>query len=154
MAISMSAEKLPPGGALEIVGVGFASTETLQIQLVGPAGQWSLPDVTTDADGNFAVVLTVPADAGEGDYTIDAVSASGVIQRETFRVDRAAPAPALTPSPIAPSSRFGAIDLGGAGWVFVPLVVLAAVATAFVVLVVRRRPGIAVPPAVPPSGDV
>jgi hypothetical protein len=141
MGIGLSAEFLPPGGALEIIGVDFAPRETLQFQLVGSSRHWMLPDVTTGPDGHFAVVLTVPSDAPAGFYTLDAISRSGIIQRATFQVDLAAPAPALTPSPAEPSGAPEAIDLGASAWTFVPFVALGVVAVLFGVIVVRRRGG-------------
>ena len=137
MGISLSAERLPPGGALEIIGTDFSSGETLQVQLVGPTKAWALPNVTTGADGHFAVVLSVPADATAGFYTLDAISSSGIIQRETFQVDPAAPAPALTPSPAGLTGAAAPVDLGDSAWV--PLIVLVIVAALFVTLVVHRR---------------
>ncbi len=151
MGISLSAERLPPGGALEIIGTDFTSGETLQVRLVGPTKAWALPDVTTGPDGHFAVVLSVPPDATAGFYTVDAISSSGIIQRETFQVDPAAPAPALTPSPAGPAGAGAPLDLGDSAWV--PLIVLAIVGALFVALVVRRRPGSApLAGAVPPEG--
>ena len=145
MGISLSAERLPPGGALEIIGTDFSPGETLLIQLVGPTKGWALPSVTTGSDGHFAVVLSVPPDATPGFYTIDAISTSGIIQRETFQVDPAAPAPALTPTPAGPSGAVagaaapvGSVDLSPSAWA--PFIALAIVGVAFVALVVRRRP--------------
>jgi hypothetical protein len=140
MGIFLSAERLPPGGPLEIIGTDFAPGETLRFQLAGPTQTWMLPDVRTGADGHFAVVLVVPPDAGAGLYVLDAISRSGIIQRATFQVDPNAPAPALTPSPVQPAGQappgpFG--DVGG--WALAPLVGLAIVGVAFFVMVVRRR---------------
>jgi hypothetical protein len=138
MGISLSAERLPPGGPLEIIGTDFAPGETLQVQLVGPTGSWALPNVTTGPDGHFAVVLSVPPDATAGFYTLDAISSSGIIQRETLQVDPAAPAPALTPSPADPVGAAAPVDLGASAWV--PLIAGVIVAAMFVTLVARRRP--------------
>ena len=140
MGISLSAERLPPGGPLEIIGSDFAPGETLRVQLAGPSGQWSLPDVTTGADGHFAVVLSVPPDATAGTYTLDTISRSGIIERQTFEVDPAAPAPALTPTPAGPAADRESLDLGGAEWTAVSLVALVFVGAIFVTMVTRRRP--------------
>jgi hypothetical protein len=138
MGINLSAERLPPGGPLEVIGTDFSPGETLQMQLVGPTGAWVLPEVTTGPDGHFAVVLSVPADATAGFYTLDAVSLSGIIQRETFQVDPAAPAPALTPSPTGPGGAAAPVDLGPTAWL--PLIAVIIVAVLFVAFVTRRRP--------------
>jgi hypothetical protein len=139
--ISLSAERLPPGGALEIIGTDFSPGETLAIQLLGPTKGWALPSVTTGPDGHFAVVLSVPSDATPGFYTLDAISTSGIIQRETFQVDLAAPAPALTPTlagPAGAAAPVGPVDLGPSAWA--PFVVIVFVGAVFVALAVRRRP--------------
>jgi hypothetical protein len=145
MGINLSAERLPPGGALEIIGTDFSPVETLAMQLVGPTKGWALPSVTTGSDGHFAVVLSVPSDATPGFYTLDAISTSGIIQRETFQVDPAAPAPALTPTPAGPSGAVagaapttGPVDLDPSAWT--PFIALAIVGAVFVGIVVRRRP--------------
>jgi hypothetical protein len=140
MGISLSAERLPPGGALEIIGTDFTPDTTLRVRLAGPTGEWALPDVTSGPDGHFAVVLAVPPDAPAGPYTVDAISASGIFQRETFEVDPTAPAPDLTPTPNQASGLLGRVELGDSTWEVIALVVLALVAVGFLVLVRRRRP--------------
>jgi hypothetical protein len=139
-AIGLSAERLPPGGPLEIIGLAFAPGELLEVRLAGPEGETSLGSVTAGTDGGFAVVLSVPTAAAIGPHTVDVISASGIVQRATFEVDPAAPAPALTPSPARPAEAVGAVDLGGSAWVFLPLIVLGVIALVFVMVLVRRRP--------------
>jgi hypothetical protein len=140
MGISLSAERLPPGGPLEIIGSDFAPGETLQIRLVGPSAQWSLPDVTAGVDGHFAVVLSVPPDATAGVYTLDAISRSGIIQRETFQVDAAAPGPALTLTPLETTGQHETVDVGGGEWLAVSLVAVGFVVVLFVTMAIRRHP--------------
>lgn len=139
MGIFLSAERLPPGAPLEIIGTDFAPGETLRVQLAGPTQTWALSDVKTGTDGHFAVVLMVPRDAGAGLYILDAISSSGIIQRASFQVDPVAPAPALTPSPAGPADGAAPLNTGGSAWELAPLLALAVIGLLFIGLVLRRR---------------
>jgi hypothetical protein len=137
MAISLSAERLPPGGGLEIIGQGFVGDELIDITLVGAGSEVALGAVRASPEGGFAIVLTVPAGTTAGSYRVDATVASGIVQQADVVVDPAVPAPALTPTPadlLAPSLAGREEPI----WIWAPLVVTLVAAVGFG-LVVRRR---------------
>ena len=140
LGISLSAERLPPGAPLEVIGQDFLPGETLATRMSGPGGTWQLGHVRTGADGHFAVVFTVPADATPGPYAVDAVAVSGIIARADFEVDAAAPRPALTPTPADV-----AVAGGGTGedpvWIYAPLVLVGVALVGFGLFARGRRPG-------------
>jgi hypothetical protein len=137
MGISLSAERLPPSGALEIIGQGFLGDEVIDITLVGGGSDVALGAVRASAEGGFAIVLTVPPDTMAGSYRVDATVASGIVQQADVVVDAAAPAPALTPTPadlLAPSAA-GRED---PFWIWAPLAVALIATVAFATLTRRR----------------
>ena len=139
LGISLSAERLPPGAPLEVIGQDFLPGETLTTQMSGAGGTWQLGQVRTGADGHFAVVFAVPVDATPGPYAVDAVAVSGIIARADFYVDAAAPRPALTPTP-ADVAVAGGGPRDDALWIYAPLLLIAGAVLAFAIFVRRRRP--------------
>jgi hypothetical protein len=140
MAISLSAERLPPGGSLEIIGQGFLDGEIVEITLVGGDSAVSVGAVQASAAGGFAVVLTVPPGTAAGPYRVDATVVSGIVQQADVVIDLAAPAPALTPTPadlLAPSAAGREDPI----WIWAPLVVIVVAALGFIALVRRRTIG-------------
>ena len=137
MGISLSAERLPPGGSLEVIGQGFLDGEIVDLRLVGPGSEVSLGAVRASAAGGFAVVLTVPSDLVAGPYRVDASVASGIVQQADVVVDKSAPAPALTPTPadlLAPPAASREDPL----WIWAPLAIVVAAAFGFIAFVRRR----------------
>jgi hypothetical protein len=139
LGIALSAERLPPGAPLEVIGQDFLPGETLAARMSGPGGTWQLGQVRTGADGHFAVVFTVPVDATPGPYAVDAVAISGIIARADFEVDAAAPRPALTPTP-AEVAVAGDPAVDDQVWIYAPLVLVGAGLLGFWLFARRRRP--------------
>ncbi len=140
LGIGLSAERLPPGAPLEVIGQDFLPGETLSTRMSGPGGTWQLGRVRTGSDGHFAVVFVVPGDATPGPYAVDAIAASGIIARADFEVDPAAVRPALTPTPedVAVAGEGPADD---PFWIYAPLLLVGGAVVGFVGFVRRRRPG-------------
>jgi hypothetical protein len=137
MGISLSAERLPPGGSLEVIGQGFLDGEVVDVRLVGPGSEVSLGAVRASPAGGFAVVLTVPSDTVAGPYRVDASVTSGIVQQADVVIDGSAPAPALTATPadlLAPSAASREDPI----WIWAPLAVVVVAAVGFFA-VVRRR---------------
>jgi hypothetical protein len=137
MAISLSAERLPPGGALEIIGQGFLDGEVVDVTLVGADSEVALGAVRASPVGGFAIVLAVPSDTTVGTYRVDATVASGIVQQAPIEVDVSAPAPALTPTPVdllAPAVAGREEPI----WIWAPLGVILVAAVGFGLLVRRR----------------
>lgn len=137
MAISLSAERLPPGGALEIIGQGFLDGEVVDVTLVGPGSEVVLGAVRASPDGGFAIVLAVPSGTTAGTYRVDATVASGIVQQAPIEVDPSVPAPALTPTPgdlLAPAAAGREEPI----WIWAPLGVILVAAVGFGLLVRRR----------------
>lgn len=140
LGISLSAERLPPGAPLEVIGQDFLPGETLATRMSGPGGTWQLGQVRTGADGHFAVVFTVPVDATPGPYAVDAVANSGIIARADFEVDAAAARPALTPTPVDVAVAGGSTG-DDPVWIYAPLVLFGIAVVGFGLFVRGRRPG-------------
>jgi hypothetical protein len=133
VAIALSAERLPPGGPLELIGIDFQPHETLDVIIEGPSGRSRIGPVTAGSDGHFQFVLLLPEDLDAGTYTIDVISGSGIIQRELFIVDLAAARPALTPTPVEIRTHPAPVQDGVDFWALAPLVAVAVVALLLVV---------------------
>ena len=137
VGIALSAERLPPGGSLELIGIDFLPDETLEVVVDGPSGRLSLGAVTAQADGHFQYVLALPTSLVAGVYAVDVIAPSGIIQRELLEVDPASPAPALTPTPAELRTHDRPASVGGAEWALLPFAALAA-AGLLLVFVMRR----------------
>jgi hypothetical protein len=147
MSISLSAERLPPGGALEIIGHGFLDDEVADVTLVGADSEVvDLGAVRAGADGHFAVVLTIPPGTTAGTYRVDATVVSGIVLQAPIEVDPAVPAPALTPTPtdLLVSAATGRED---PIWIWAPLGVILVALAGFAAFVRRRQS------APPPGSD-
>jgi hypothetical protein len=138
VGIALSAERLPPGAPLELIGIDFEPNESLNVVLAGATGSVSLGPVTAGPDGHFAVVFELPGTLASGTYTLDVVSQSGITQRETFDVDPSAAAPALTPTPIELRTRPAQGGPAGIEWTVGPLAGIGLVALLFGLLIRRR----------------
>jgi hypothetical protein len=137
MGISLSAERLPPGGPLEIIGQGFLAGEVVDIRLVGGGSDVALGSVQASEAGGFAIVLRVPSDLVAGAYRVDAAVTSGIVQQADVAIDPSAPAPALTPTPanlLAPPAAGREDPL----WIWAPLVVIVGAAAGFIAIARRR----------------
>jgi hypothetical protein len=71
--ISIEPAQVTAGGTVVLAGKGLEPNSDRQINLVGPDVIVPFPAVTTDADGMFAVTLTVPAHLPAGTYTFQAI---------------------------------------------------------------------------------
>ncbi|HEY8869413.1 MAG TPA: hypothetical protein VIM30_08470 [Candidatus Limnocylindrales bacterium] len=71
--ISVEPAQVTAGGTVVLAGNGLEPNSDRQINLVGPDDIVPFPKATTDADGMFAVTLTIPAHLPAGTYTFQAV---------------------------------------------------------------------------------
>jgi hypothetical protein len=71
--ISVEPAQVTAGGTVVLAGNGLEPNSARQINLVGPDVVVPFPAVTTDADGMFAVTLTIPAHLPAGTYTFQAI---------------------------------------------------------------------------------
>jgi hypothetical protein len=71
--ISVEPAQVTAGGTVVLAGSGLEPDSERQINLVGPDVIVPFDTVTTDADGMFAVTLTVPAHLPAGTYTFQAI---------------------------------------------------------------------------------
>ena len=72
-AISVEPAQVTAGGTVVLAGKGLEPNSERQINLVGPDVVISFPAVTTDADGMFAVTLSVPDHLPSGAYRFQAI---------------------------------------------------------------------------------
>lgn len=71
--ISVEPAQVTAGGTVVLAGNGLEPNSDRQINLVGPDDIVPFPIATTDADGMFAVTLTIPAHLPAGTYTFQAI---------------------------------------------------------------------------------
>src|SRR5450759_4903470 len=71
--ISVEPTQVTAGGTVVLAGNGLEPNSNRQIDLVGPDDVVPFPKATTDAQGMFAVTLTVPAHVPAGTYTFQAI---------------------------------------------------------------------------------
>jgi hypothetical protein len=71
--ISVEPADITAGETVVLAGNGLEPNSDRQINLVGPDVVVPFPAVTTDADGMFAVTLTIPDHLPSGTYTFQAV---------------------------------------------------------------------------------
>ena len=129
---------LVPGGRLTVTGSGFApSVDGIRLEL--HPTPVLLGTVSTDRDGAFTTVVTLPSVLSAGAYTVGAVAGGVELSRADITVTTlAVPGPTPTPTtvPAAPDlAATGSSDLGG----MVALGALALVAGLGTVAAVRMR---------------
>lgn len=71
--ISVEPADITAGETVVLAGNGLEPNSDRQINLVGPDVVVPFPAVTTDADGMFAVTLTIPDHLPSGTYTFQAI---------------------------------------------------------------------------------
>jgi hypothetical protein len=71
--ISVEPAQITAGETVVLAGNGLEPNSDRQINLVGPDVVIPFPAVTTDADGMFAVTLTIPDHLPSGTYTFQAI---------------------------------------------------------------------------------
>ncbi len=71
--ISVEPAQITAGETVVLAGNGLEPNSDRQINLVGPDVVVPFPAVTTDADGMFAVTLTIPDHLPSGTYTFQAI---------------------------------------------------------------------------------
>lgn len=71
--ISVEPQQITAGGTVVLAGTGLEPDSERQINLVGSDVVVPFPTVTTDADGMFAVTLTIPEHLPAGTYTFQAI---------------------------------------------------------------------------------
>jgi hypothetical protein len=84
--LELGAERLYPGGALEIRGVDFEAETAFTLFLIGPGIEIDLGEVTPDVEGGFNQVFSLPADLPEGLYHIQAVTSDHDLSSPEFTV--------------------------------------------------------------------
>ena len=71
--ISVEPTQVTAGGTVVLAGNGLEPNSDRQVDLVGPDDVVPFPKATTDAQGMFAVTLTIPAHLPAGTYTFQAI---------------------------------------------------------------------------------
>ncbi|MFC7400996.1 choice-of-anchor G family protein [Citricoccus sp. GCM10030269] len=75
--LSVSPGSVEPGDDVTLTGSGYPPNEDVEVQLLDPAGDpvpGTATTATTDEDGAFATMITVPEGIEPGDYDVEAVS--------------------------------------------------------------------------------
>ena len=77
--IEINADRLNPGGTLDVRGVDFSPEEEVALSLIGTDYEMALGVVTTDVEGIFLHVLVLPVDLAEGIYHLRAVVSDHIV---------------------------------------------------------------------------
>ncbi len=137
------------GGTVVLAGHGLEASSDRLINLVGPDLIVPFPKVTTDADGMFAVTLTIPGYLPAGTYTFQAIGDETLTAE--LQVTAAAGQAANEPkneaaAVVKPRSRSG-LDLG-----LLAVAILLAIGIGLLLVLRAEDVGRAVEPARGPSG--
>lgn len=128
--IACEPSQVTAGGTVVLSGTGLEPDSTRQINLVGPDVIVPLGSVTTDAEGMFAITLTVPAHLPGGAYTFQAIGDETLTTSlgVTAAAGQATPAPDGGPVAIVARDR-SPLEIGA--WAL--LIVVALTAGAFLI---------------------
>ena len=66
--IEINIDRIMPGGVLDLRGVAFDYEEVVTLTLIGTQGEFSLGEITADAEGIFLHIVKLPTDLAEGTY--------------------------------------------------------------------------------------
>jgi hypothetical protein len=126
-----------------LAGNGLEPDSDRQINLVGPDDIVPFPTVTTDAEGMFAVTLTIPAHLPAGTYTFQAIGDETLTTELTVTAaagQAVAEPGAEAAATVTPRSRSG-LELG-----LIALLILLAVSFGVLLILSAERLGRAAPP--------
>jgi hypothetical protein len=84
--LEISAERINPGGVMEVRGVDFDYDEPVSLSLMRSEIQIPLMEVTADGQGVFTQIITLPADLPTGEYNFRARSDHHMIMSPTIIV--------------------------------------------------------------------
>ena len=66
--LEISAERMNPGGVVDVRGVSFGMEESVTLALIGSGVEISLGELIADAEGGFRHIAMLPSDLVEGTY--------------------------------------------------------------------------------------
>ncbi len=72
--LEISAERLNPGGVVDVRGVDFEPEELITLALIGPEFELPLGQIIADTEGIFLQVISLPVDLPEGAYNFRAIT--------------------------------------------------------------------------------
>jgi hypothetical protein len=84
--LEISAERLNPGGTLELRGVDFEPEESVALTLSGQDVSVVLAPTVADVDGIFVYLVALPIDLAAGTYVVLAVSGDDSVSSPPFFV--------------------------------------------------------------------
>ena len=81
-ALKSTATAVEAGTELALEGTGFHADQTVTLVLLGALNEYTLRDVTVDAEGAFTLGIAVPRDVRPGQYLLLAMSGEELDVRE------------------------------------------------------------------------
>ena len=81
-ALKSTATAVEAGTELALEGTGFHADQTVTLALLGALNEYTLRDVTVDAEGAFTLGIAVPRDVRPGQYLLLALSGEELDVRE------------------------------------------------------------------------
>jgi hypothetical protein len=88
--IEISADRLNPGGALDLRGVDFEFEEQITLDLVSQETVIPFGTVLADAEGIFLLTITLPADVAEGTYVMRATTDDHIVESAPITISGSA----------------------------------------------------------------
>ncbi len=92
--LEVGAERLNPGGALEIRGVAFLPEAAVALSLIGPAAKIDIGNNIADVEGGFSYLLELLVDLQPGSYPVQALAG----EHDLFSPEFSISSPPLTAS--------------------------------------------------------
>jgi hypothetical protein len=72
--LEINAERIHPGGIIDVRGVGFELEELVSLSLIGEGLELPLGEIAADQEGIFLHTVALPADLAEGVYHFRAIT--------------------------------------------------------------------------------
>ena len=103
VTLTVSAQTVQPGGTITISGANWVPPQDISVSIIGSNGtianQTVPADQITPRQGNFSVKLTIPADAAQGSYTVNAIAVNEPTMKATVQGAFTVTQPQATPTP-------------------------------------------------------
>ena len=161
--ITLGAERVAPGAAVEIQGINIAAEQPVMLSLAGGGAEYSFGAVMGDEHGDFTQIVTIPRQALAGAYVVRAFGPARLIltapltvvgtaqdeearqreQEEPLLAAMPQPRPAL-PNPTGASASAPlapAVPQSGQAVSWMAVVVAGLAAALIVAIAIRRRIG-------------
>ena len=105
--ITMQPSAAGPGAEVQIVGIDFPGSQTVELRLTTTAGPVQLATATTEAGGYFRQQVTLPTDVAPGFWELRATGSDGTVAAHLFEARPAVAAQAAVEQSATAASPAG-----------------------------------------------